>query len=187
MYPSKSFLNQKPSWHSSRTSFGHFHSPSPKARVTYTIVELAYHVLKFKMLTRRVLTANPNTLPVFTLITFFSPGCSFLTLSSSLGLNPVWSSLSAVETYLPVSGSADPSTARESPTHATRKREVLGSNMESRQQEPAYPGASKERASVCVLAVFKAVMPEARISASSCLKEAIMAFSTASFASREDG
>jgi hypothetical protein len=86
-----------------------------------------------------------------------------------------------------VSGSADPSTARESPTHATRKREVLGSNMESRQQEPAYPGASKERASVCVLAVFKAVMPEARISASSCLKEAIMAFSTASFASREDG
>ena len=59
--------------------------------------------------------------------------------------------------------------------------------MESTQQEPAYPKDSKERAFVCVLAVFKAVMPELRISASSCLKETIMTFSTASFASREDG
>jgi hypothetical protein len=131
------------------------------------IVELAYHVLEYQNIDCGVLTANPNTLQVSTVITFFSPECSFLTLSNSLGLNPVWSSLSAVATYFSVSGSAEPSTARESPTHATRKREVLGSNMESRQQEPAYPGASRERASVCVLAVVRAVIPDVGISASS--------------------
>jgi hypothetical protein len=151
------------------------------------MVESAFQVLKFKMLTRGVLTANPNTLPVFSLITFFSPGCSFLTLSNSLGLNPVWSSLNALATYFPVSGSIDPRTARESPTHATRRREVLGSNIERRQQEPAYPGASSDRASVCVFAVTKAVMPEVRISASSCLKAAMIACSTRSFDSLADG
>ena len=63
---------------------------------------------------------------------------------------------------------------------------MLRSNIERGQQEPEYPGANRDRASVCVVAVTKALIPEVIISVSSCLKEVMMAFFTRSSDSLED-
>lgn len=108
-----------------------------------------------------------------------SPGCSLFTRATSDSLKPVWSTDSAVAMYLPLEERV-PSTARLSPVHAVRRREVFGSKLRRMAQEPEVPGAKRESASVCVFACLRALSPSERMSSSSCLNAEVIAISMAS-------